>query len=773
MKVVIAAFLTGVLWSGPAFAQDFGGIPDWIEDLGQDDIETRTKAGARLLHAGRAAWGPLTNAESHSNPEISARATQILSHARLRRQISYRILRFHPNALYTLKDGPTREKLRLIATFGRYYKESRRFLLTFSADPNPRIAVAAAEALYDNRDFSWVEHLLRIYAEETVPRSPQISRLLVAASSRIPRILLQNLLGEARMDGKARLISLADIADNPLTVSPSLLRRMTREGSPFVQTVALRWIRNNPLPGGISYTEPLLDSSDAGVVTEGLITFRILRHPVPVDTVLLLSSHEKAAVRQEALRLLYFLDKSSAATVAREKLGDPSTSVRKVALQHLWKMKGKTILPTILRIYLEEGSEQGDLAATFLIQNWDWAESRLRGALKSVSPAVRHRALRLLYRIGGNRVLDGAMDDPDEGIRLWALRRVLSRNHPSTVSTLEKLARDTSSNIRFEAIRGLVRSGQRKRLDDLHPFLESGDYLHQVEAAETLFDYSRERVLSLAIRILKGTDPYLKRMALDALCSRQVFEAIDPALPCLHDRDPRLRRSAARYLSQALAHRPSAKVIAFLRNSLPGLKGERFNLTFQLLTAHGDETCRVVILDALRSGKGTNHYNTLRALCSWSGATEREDLLDLLGDDPILNQGIFRQIGSCGREHLDRAMDGLLSHRNPSVRSGAIPAALDLAPDVLRKHLPALLRDGDPGVRFEAIVACRKREEGKATNLLLPLLDDEDPELRLAAAENLLQVAPRTRAQIREILGMEECPWVRRRLRALLRKSGP
>ena len=143
-----------------------------IEDLGHDKIEIRTAGELNLLKAGRASWPLLQAAEGHSDPEIASRATQILHRAHLRRKIPYQILRYHPNAIHTLQDGATREKLKLISTFGRYYQESKAFLITLSKDPNPRIAVAASDALYDNRDFSWVEHLLDIYVRTPPPHSP-------------------------------------------------------------------------------------------------------------------------------------------------------------------------------------------------------------------------------------------------------------------------------------------------------------------------------------------------------------------------------------------------------------------------------------------------------------------------------------------------------------------------------------------------------------------------------------------------------------------------
>ena len=774
MRVVFAAFLTLAFSVVPALAQDSSAIREWIEDLGHDKIEIRTAGELNLLKAGRASWPLLQAAEGHTDPEIASRATQILHRTHLRRKIPYQILRYHPNAIHTLQDGATREKLKLISTFGRYYQESKSFLITLSMDPNPRIAVAASDALYDNRDFSWVEHLLDIYVRTPPPLSPRISRLLVAASTRIPEDRIQELLYKSPLEGKSRVIFLANNSDIPLSVPSSVLNDLLIRGTTEGKISALRWIRKESALEEIGTLLPLLNSADPTVLSETLTTIRVLQYPIPIESILPLLSHSKATVRRETLRLLKFLDEPTTARVALEKLSDPSTTVRKVALEFLWKIRGKAILPTVLRIYLEEGSEQGDLAANYLIQNWEWAQPRLYQAVKSKNVSIRHRAFCILYRITGTLVLGRAMKDPEEIIRLWALRRVLSRNHPSTVATLEKLTKDHSSHIRFEAIRGLVRRGKREKLEDLLPYLEDNDYLHQIEAAETLFDYSRDQILTLARVILQRNDAYKKRIALDALTTRQIFDAMNLALPCLHSGDPRLRRSAARYISQALSHRTSGKIIALLRDSLPTLKGEKFTLTFQLLTTHGDETCKTVILKALREGKGTSHHKTLRALCSWWGESSQKNLIFLLGDNSLLNKAIFRQLKQRARKEsplLVATIDRLLAHPDHNIRSDAIPAALELTPDLLEEKLSELLKDEEPEVRFEAIIACRKIKKKRGGKLLRPLLDDEDPSLRLRVAENLLLVSPEDRSLIQRSALKEECTWVRKRLETLLKKT--
>ncbi|SVD89742.1 uncharacterized protein METZ01_LOCUS442596, partial [marine metagenome] len=82
-----------------------------------------------------------------------------------------------------------------------------------------------------------------------------------------------------------------------------------------------------------------------------------------------------------------------------------------------------------------------------------------------------------------------------------------------------------------------------------------------------------------------------------------------------------------------------------------------------------------------------------------------------------------------------------------------------------------LLKDEEPEVRFEAIIACRKLKKKGGGKLLRPLLDDEDPSLRLRVAENLLLVSPEDRSLIQRSALKEECTWVRKRLETLLKKT--
>lgn len=272
----------------------------------------------------------------------------------------------------------------------------------------------------------------------------------------------------------------------------------------------------------------------------------------------------------------------------------------------------------------------------------------------------------------------------------------------------------------------------------------------------------------IARRHLEDPDPYLRRLALGALSDRNHFGETGRALDMLDTPEPRLRRAAANYISQAMANRKDPGVVQTLAGKLEGLDDDSFSLSFQVVTRYGDATSRPVVRRILITGRAGSHDRVLRSLADWSGNQASDELVSLLGDNASLNDSVFQQIpgrGAAGPPLINRVRE-LLSHPRAAVRAGAVRAVGRLQLNDLTRDLSRLLSDEAPEVRHAAVGSCV--ELSLYSDLLQAALDDEDPDVRERAAGALSRLRPGLRPVVQRAAENEDCAWVKRRIETLL-----
>lgn len=752
-------------------AQDPG---TWIQDLGHEDPASRDAASARLRAAGRAAWPALEEAsQSHPDPEVRGRAHDVLTLSRERRRLSHRILEEHPTALAAMTAGATGEKIRLIRTLGRHYEETSDFLLRFCRDPEPEIAVAAAEALYENRNYEWAVPLLELYSAETCPRAARIYELISSAASRVGALPLDRCYAAAGTRGRLRLMTLASNANLPLAVPPGALRDMLRDGDVPTRRAALSWMRDRGAQGSLLEIEPLLGDAEPAVVTESLTTLRYLRHRPDPDRVAALLSHEEPGVREEAVHVLVAFEERGSSAALRGLLADPSTSVRMAALSGLARLEGPGALEDVLGVFFRDAGETREQAAGILWKHRDWSVPHLKNALAGADPDRRLRALDLLKRLDPT-VPFGRVRDEHEAVRRWALAEALKAETPAAVQALEALAQDGVETIRFEALRKLVRLGRREHVRELQPFLESREYTIRYDAAEAVLEHGGERAEALARALVADADAPLRRLALNALADREGRDCIEPAMACLRDPDGRLRRSAAQYLGKKLAQRRDPTLLARLARGLDAYEEETLSLAFNLVVSYGDRASAATVRQLVSAGRAPSPARAVQALAEWAGDEALDELVPLLGGDAALNGVLFTRIkevlpraGAAGRGRLEGAVRRLLAHADRRVRRAAVSAAEDMG--AATDALAALIADREPSVVCAAIDACARLGRAEAAGPVESRLDDEDPDVRILAATALAKLRPDARAGLEARVAREDCAWAKARMESALK----
>jgi HEAT repeat protein len=749
----------------------------WIDELAEECPVARENAAVHLRAAGRAAWPDLeTASRSHPDPECRARAADLLRDSRRRRTISHLVLEEHPDALRTLENGATTEKIRLIRALGRAFDTSSEILLDLIRDADPEVAIAAAEALQENRNFDWTPRLLEIYAAEEVPRQTRVFELLASAYARIQPADLQGAFTRAGPRARTRFLQLSLHASLPLAVLPGEVRAMLRQGDPAARRAALSWMRDRGSAGNEPEIEPLLSAVEPGVVADALSTLRQLRRRPDPAAIAALLAHDEPAVRDEAAQAAAAFEERSSLPGLRALLRDSSTAVRQSALTAIWRIEGNDALGTLLDLFLRDAGDAREQAAGLLASAREWSLPRARALLGDPDADRRLRAHDLLSRLEGPAVLFPLAADPEEAVRRWALGQILRRiETPRALETVETFTRDPSEPVRFEAIRTLVRLGRREHADDLAAFLESREYTLRYDAAETILEHGGDCAGGVARALLRDNDGPLRRLALNSMADRGDRDGVDRALVDLEDPDTRLRRAAASYLGKVLAAKREPAVVARIASGLETFEGETLGLAFRLVVDHGDASSAPAIRKLIAAGRAPSTDRAVRAISEWSGDKTVAELASLLGDDPLLDEYLLVRVREArtrlpgtGTRELGEALRRLLGSRDRRVRRMATGAAEEyrLSIDVL----PALVEDPAASVRCAAIAACARLGLPAAAGAIEGRFEDEDPDVRVAAVSAYAKLRPFDVPPVDRAVASEDCTWARKRMEFALKR---
>jgi HEAT repeat protein len=746
----------------------------WIDSLGDESVVVRDEAAARLRSAGRSAWPDLETAgRSHPDPETRVRARELLGFARLRRRLSFRVLEEAPSAVAVLQGGPSCEKIRLIRVLSRHFEEAAELLPGLLRDPDPEVAVAAAEALYENRNADWGPRLLELYLADDCPRSGRIHELLCSASSRLPPGILDAAWEKAGPRARPRLLLLAVNANLPAAVPPEELRALLRDGDAADRRAALSFIRDRGAAGTLLEIEPLLDAPEPSTVAEALAALRQLRHRPDPERLGRLLRHDDPRVREEAAQTAAAFEERACLEGLRALLRDPSTSVRQTALAGYAKIEGPAALETAFEVLLSDGGDTRDQAASLLTTpaNRLWAAPRARVLVAEPEAERRLRGYDLLHRIEGPSALYGLSRDPEESVRRWAIGQILRKvDGPGAAEALEGFAKDSSGPIRFEAVRALFRMGRKEYLPALEAFLSGPEYTLKVDAAETVLEKGGEAAEALARQLVVDPDGGLRRLGLGALADRADRSCADQALAALSDADGRLRRTAAHYLGKLLAGGKDPELLARLAASLESAEEEPLALAFRLVLEHGNASAVPAVRSLLASGRAPSADRAVRAIALWSEDRAAEELAPLLADDAALNDSVFARLKDARRPTggppvLAAALVRLLRHADPRVRRSAVLASEDLR--LGGEFLAPLVEDPSAAVRHAAAGACARL--GLAADAVEARLDDEDPEVRILAATLLPKLRPASIPAVERAVASEDCAWAKRRMELTIR----
>ncbi|MBI2932157.1 MAG: HEAT repeat domain-containing protein [Planctomycetes bacterium] len=768
---VLAALVSFLppLWA--AAGQAAGADPqdafeDWIERLGSDDIAAREDAALRLRRAGRPAWPALRRATRAPDLEVAARARDLRESVALRRRLSFRMLESFPTAEAALRNGPPAARAALARAMGAHLEESREFLRELLNDSDPETALTAAEALYEARTSEWIPRMLDLLASECPPRPRRIAEMLSTSRAHLTGKELRERYVDASIDGRSRILELSAAAQVPFAVDAHEVLELLPD--PRARAGAVEWIVSyNRREFAVPLEEQLTPTApDALELLQGL---RRLNHSVLAERLTPFLKHAEETVREQAVQMLPDDADPATEAVVATLLQDASTSVRQRAIAALVRRRGEEARETLLGFFLRQDGDPRDTAAFLLCRQRDWTAERARALVRDSDPERRLRGADLLARLEGIQAVRELAGDPSELVRRWLLSKALATSDEASINVVRRLATDSSPAIRFDAIRALARGGKAEDVEALVPWLSSAEFTFRYHAAETYLRQGGEKARDLVAQLLDDGDASLQCLAITALQERASPEAASRAVGMLCDPDVSLRRAAGAYLEQALGSTRDPALVAAVTNLLDRLEGETLSQAAGIVIAHGSAVQASAVRKLLASGRAPHEGRALDALARWDGPLA---LLDCLSEERVglvlerVADALRAQPpDDATRRAIEDRIAGLASAESPRVRRTLLRYLPDLPCRAGMRIASELLDDPDASVRHAAVRAARRLSAPIVPRLRL-MLDDEDPELRLAAALALFEIDPAAAPDIEEMLAREECDWIRRRVTA-------
>ncbi len=717
------------------------------ERLSSDDVAARDQAALDLRRAGRAAWPLLERAARSADPEAAGRARDLLDAVRVRRRLTWRMIDACPGLEAALRGGTSSSRAAAARALAGFPDEGRELLLELLRDADAETALAAAESLHETHSGrEWVPRMLDLLASPAPPRPRTVAELLSSARASLTADDLRARFDGAAPAGRSRLLELSASVQSAFPIDAAEILDLL--AAPRARAGAVEWIAAfGRREFAVALEERLVPA--APDAADLLCALRRLSHPVAPERLLPLLEHDDEGVREQAVQAIpEDRDPSIDAALAR-LLDDPSTSVRQRAVAAYARRLGDAARGRILEFYLAQDGDPRDAAAFLLCRSREWTAPRARELLHDRDAVRRLRGAELLHRLDGLDAVRGLAEDPDEGVRRWILTKAGSAGDDDAASILRTLAADASASVRFDAVRALARGGRREDIEALVPWLDSAEFTVRHQATEAYIRHGGAKARDLMTRLLDDSDASMRCVGLAALQDRASPEAAERALPFLDDPDASLRRAAGSYLEQAAAGTRDPSLLAAVAGRLDRLEGETLAQAARIITSHGAPAHAPAVRRLLAEGRAPHEGRALDALARWEGASALLECLTPARCDAVLDRlAAARPHGPAVAERV-RA---LAAHPTVAVRRSVARHAADLAmPDAAS----LLLGDPDAGVRCLAIASARRL----GVAIPAPLLDDEDADVRLAAAQGIGDPAA-----VERMLALEECAWVRQRL---------
>jgi HEAT repeat protein len=328
----------------------------------------------------------------------------------------------------------------------------------------------------------------------------------------------------------------------------------------------------------------------------------------------------------------------------------------------------------------------------------------LTPALAHKNPNVRRFAARAMVAVSfeqGAGPLTALLKDPDEAIRILAIKLIARLHHGDGLDALARCLTDASSSVRATAAEALSRMDAR--LVTMAMLNAAAALNGEPELPLSIMQANPHPLQRGFIETCLGhPDQHIRRAAVTALAAQRVSDLVDVFEPMLDDQSGDVRRTVI----AALAERPSERTRRLL-----------------LALLDRDTETRADVIRALGRIGDDRLIPRLMAVFRSCSPLEQVQAIDALGaiDSPSVEPFIARQLG----------------HKDPRVRRHAVAALVRIGTASALRRLAIAIRDANPRVRAAVSRALASCPHPLARNALERLSVDPEDSVASAARATL------------------------------------
>ncbi len=393
-------------------------------------------------------------------------------------------------------------------------------------------------------------------------------------------------------------------------------------------------------------------------------------------------------------------------------LDDDDIEVRRIVVESLGSLQDTTAVVALMRALRTDSDPEVREAAAYAlgeIEDPRAVPALGEALLQDDVMAVRLMAVRALGEIDDPLAVEplaSVIGDPNREIRLAVIQALGEIESPDAIDALASALRDSDAEIREHAVWALGEIGDSRAVPALAGVLTSDSEASvRLKAAWALGEIEHANGVDALARALNDQDPEVRQMAVWALGAIEDPRGVEPLIRVLSDPDVEMRRMAIQALGEIESGQAVDPLIGALRDS--------------------DARVREAAIWALGEIEDPRAAPGLAAALGDSDAKVRRYAAAALGDLD-LNSAPPELIGALRDEDLE-------------VRRYAVHALGEIEDPAAVPGLAGLFRssDTDAETRRAVIQALSEIEDPAAYQVLVEALEDEDPEIRRAAARAL------------------------------------
>ena len=366
------------------------------------------------------------------------------------------------------------------------------------------------------------------------------------------------------------------------------------------------------------------------------------------------------------------------------------------------------------------------------------AASVLTAAQADPEPLVREAAARGFARLPANcacQPLCAALRDTDARVRYCAAGALAEVRAAEAVPALTQALHDRDGDVRLAAIKALATLGDPHAAEAMLPLLRSGSSSDRAWATWALGRLGDSQMAPAVVRMAKDHDLRTRRVALESLGMLRAGRIADLG-PCLHDRDERIRATAADALGLSDDHAAVPDLIAVLHDRAPAVVAAAAKALGKL----GEVSAVPGLLEVLETD--TDDHPRIEAARALGKLRDRQAVPALVR---ALQADRMWNVSAAAAESLGWigdpvALDALCEAALTSYFGIAKQAMIGLAcfeDDRALSTLVGLSRDRKPAMRVAAVIALGRSHRPEALPLVQHALQDEDEAVRAGARQTL------------------------------------